>query len=48
MNILKESNYNVIEFLGGYKKRYMNLKYRFINGLIKQRRTTKMLEQITR
>ena len=34
MNILKESNYNVIEFLGGYQKRYMNLKYRFMKGLI--------------
>lgn len=34
MNILRESNPNVIGFLGGFQKRYMNLKYRFNKNVI--------------
>lgn len=34
MNILRESNPQILGFLGGLQKRYMNLKYRFIKSLV--------------
>jgi hypothetical protein len=34
MNILRESNPNVIGFLGGFQKHYTDLKYRFNKSII--------------
>jgi hypothetical protein len=34
MNVLRESNMNVIHFLGGFQRRSENLKYRWNNNII--------------
>lgn len=34
MNVLRESNINVISFLGGFQRRSENIKYRWNNKII--------------